>query len=186
MEMDQRRIEVLKQDFPDGLLPDGLIDFLNLGLRDGGWVACEFVVSDVLGATVVRWFDDDEDMMDKFAAIGRDRARSLYGFWFHDGTTSATAPIVVLDANKQHNHVVANSLPEFIALLTLGLREPGMVHRWDELSREPPCDDVGPLREWAKQTFGIDVPKDPRAIVDTAQKAHPSLQEWIDAWKGGR
>jgi hypothetical protein len=81
--------------------------------------------------------------------------------------------------------VLANSLSDVLALLAVGSRQIGMVPRWADLAKEPPPSNIDRYRTWAKSTFDIDVPQDPRAIVERARKDHPIFQEWIDAWKSG-
>jgi hypothetical protein len=96
----------------------------------------------------------------------------------YDGKTIADAPIVYLNGEGDQNTILASSLEEFLAFLTLGEEAVGLFNGWGESTE--PCHGIEEFRAWAKDEFGILPPANPREIVERARAAHPDLDAWVN------
>lgn len=189
-EMDRDAREAFQQGFPEGAaIPKDLVRLYDY--CGGGLVVCDFTVSAAIYVNVGDYFNDNEKMTSRFAGFGRDRFGSLYGYWLHAGGNDLSkAPIGYLAAaSKAESSVLANSLPELMALLTVGIRGVGEVENWDELAKLGPCSDLAKYKRWIKKEFGIAPLKDlsdAKAIVERAKQSNPNLQQWINDWVSRR
>jgi hypothetical protein len=149
-------------------------------LRDGA-VVCDFLLTPRAQRQVAAALGIADEHAERFAMFGQDGTASLYGFWRVDERPLAQAPVVYVSAEGVGNGVVASSIDGFLALLAVGKNAVGWVDEWSRGE----CDDVADYREWLRADRGLVAPADPRAAVEAARAAHPSLEDWAGERRGG-
>ncbi len=143
-----------------------------------GNISCDFALTAGGASDVEAWFAGHEEAAKQFVIFGADRAHSLYGYWLYEGRSLDQAPIVYLNGEGADNTVLANSLAEFVSLLTLGETAVGLFRAWGESQK--PCAGIEDFRAWAEAEFGITQPSNPAEIVERARKTHPDLDAWVE------
>jgi hypothetical protein len=171
----------LEAVFPAGTeLPESLERLCAFAdVRDGA-VACDFVLTPRAQRQVAAALGIADADAERFAMFGRDGTASLYGFWRVDERPLAQAPIVFVGAEGVGTGVIAATIEDFLALLAVGKEAVGWVEQWSEGE----CADVADYREWLRADRGLEAPADPRAVVEAARAAHPSLVEWAKERRG--
>lgn len=171
------KIDALQEMFPANVqLPDALVKLCDYSDQTGGRISCDFrLMTDTYIADQI--FRDVEGGRRHVALFGRDNMLSLYGYWLYDERPLEQVPIVYLHHEGVGTTVLANTLEEFLALLTLGYREVGSVADWAAQKR--PCDGIGAFRTWLRDELGITRPNDGRALVAQAQQTHPDFNAWL-------
>lgn len=171
-------VEELSKLFPPGTsVPPILRSLAERSEETDGLLSCDFELTPNGESDSYSWFDGREAAAKQFLIFGFDGMHSLYGYWLYPGRTLADAPIVYLNSEGVENTVLANSLEEFLALLTLGEEAVGLFNGWG--GSVGACHGISEFRDWAKTAFGIVPPANPREIVDRARQAHPDLEAWV-------
>lgn len=171
-------VEQLTRSFPGESIPVALSKLAEYAEGVTDRISCDFELTASGDEDLLAWFRGRPEAAKQFWVFGKDGMHSLYGYWIYEGRTIANAPIVYLNGEGSDNTVMANTLEEFIALLTLGEESVGLFDAWGQSQR--PCDGIEEFRAWAKTEFGIEPPKNAREVVEQARRSHPDLDEWID------
>ena len=170
-------IEQLTKSFPGDSFPNALRKLAEYGEEAADQISCDFELTGTGDEDLVAGFRGSPKAK-QFWIFGIDGMHSLYGYWIYEGRSIVNAPIVYLNGEGSDNTVLANTLEEFIALLTLGEEAVGLIDAWGQSKRK--CDGIEDFRAWAKTELGIEPPNNPREVVEQARKSHPDLDEWID------
>lgn len=115
-----------------------------------------------------------------FVPFGLDADGSLYALWRYKPFALDVAPVVFLGSEWIGNKIMANSINDFLALLGLGIPELGYaVERpgWEKQVSDRL--ETLEFREWLLRELNIQVPGNPRAIVENARTNHPDLNRWL-------
>jgi hypothetical protein len=168
---------------PWGKAPQLLVNLLKYSRKSGGFVSCDFEITDSGGDDALAYMGGNEEAAKQFLIFGVDGMHSLYGYWLYEGRTLETAPIVYLNGEGVGSTALANNLEDFVSLLALGKEAVGMLEAWDSSSE--PCRNNDKFRAWLEAEAGIKPPKNPNQLVEKARKAHPDLQAWVEEKQAG-
>jgi len=122
----------------------------------------------------------EQQVRSDFVQFGFDADGSVYALWIYYPFALDSAPVVFLGSEWAGNKILANSIREFLALLSLGIPELGYAveHQgWEKEASERP--ETIDFRKWLARELDIQMPKDPLAIVETARARHPDLNRWL-------
>lgn len=121
-----------------------------------------------------------------FIHFGFDADGSVYSFWLYKDFHIEKAPIVFTGCTWAGNTILANSLKEFLELLSLGVDELGYAVHYPQkwLSGISHSPDTIHFRNWLETTIGISMPSDPLKIVSDAKDSHPDFGKWIEERTG--
>lgn len=155
-------------------VPSELKDLYDYAARNNGQVIADFEIKEDLQEMVAELFDDEEEPTNEFAMFGQDALGGLYGFWLYNGKSADDAPIVYLDAEGCGNTVLADSVEEFLSLLSSGRNALGRIDLWPDTSMKTNED----YNRWLKRMQILPV-KNPKAFVERAREKHPSLEMWL-------
>lgn len=110
-----------------------------------------------------------------FAVFGHEPDGSLYAFWCLEGRTPANAPIVFLDADRAVSGVLASTLEDFLALLTLDVPELGRFYDDVDWPHKHNANNAA-YKKWLLECFGIEAlpPKQAPRLVKKAATGYPS------------
>jgi hypothetical protein len=122
------------------------------------------------------WFGHDQRAASQFAIFGHSTDGSMYGYWLYSGRSLQDAPIVLLYSDRD-GRLLANTLRDFLALLTTG--EP-LDDNSDEVSEL--SQTLLDYRSWLSAEMGIGIPADSEAILAAASADHPDLNDWLRQW----
>jgi hypothetical protein len=177
-------IEEFQKNFPAGVeIPEIFVRLLVFqNIRDeyfGHFSLVEFSPDDVLS-----WCGENKQAASQFIIFGHSPSGALYGYWLYDKHTIDTAPIVVIGFGWDGNTVIANSLQEFLQIVSVGedplcyvITEWGWSDR-DEIEVDQNLENY---RKWLLRELALTVPsiEEAEAIVTSAKNAHPDLEQWI-------
>lgn len=174
----------LEKNLPEGeMVPDLLKNLLDFERALGAFYSGDFELFAHGASSVLHWFDGDSAMGDQFVIFGSGGDGSLYGFWRYPGISMREAPVVFLGSEGDVVLVLASTFLDFLALLTLGKESLGYcVAALDLTAEEADDPSLKAFRWWAAEQYGITVPEDGSAIVQTAQNTHPDLDAAISDW----
>ncbi len=120
-----------------------------------------------------------------FVQFGFDADGSVYALWRYQPFDLDKAPVVFLGSEWAGNKILANSINEFLALLSLGIPELGYAVEqagWEKQVSERP--EVIDFRVWLGRELDIQIPENPLAIVERARASHPDLNDWLQEKTG--
>ena len=182
-------IEEFQKNFPPSVeMPEILIRLLTFqNIRDeyfGSFSLIEFSRDDVLS-----WFGGNKQAASQFIIFGHSPAGASYGYWLYDKHTIDTAPIVVIGFGGDGNTVVANSLQDFLRVVSIGedplcyvITEWG----WSDRNEIEVDENLESYRQWLWRELALTVPsvEEADAIVTSAKNVHPDLDQWIQQLYG--
>jgi hypothetical protein len=116
-----------------------------------------------------------------FVLFGSDVSGSMYAFWLYSDFQLESAPVVYLEFEAVRNTVLANSLNQFLSLLSLGIAKLGYYIQ-DIDWKDHVISNTANLkfREWIKTEINVEFPLKPKEIINDAKKNHPDLNSWIE------
>ncbi|OHD53593.1 MAG: hypothetical protein A2Y33_06635 [Spirochaetes bacterium GWF1_51_8] len=127
---------------------------------------------------VKEWFGNKEAGYSRVLAFAADDTGSLAGFWLYkDGMTPYNAPIVFLSSDMTGSTVIADSLSDYLEILTANRDfdpEDGEFYEFDDEQ----SDDNLRYRKWLKSKFGISSTDNPEALLEKAKSRHPDFEKW--------
>jgi hypothetical protein len=176
--------EGLRSDFPSGEEPpDRLRQLLAYEQSNREFYSGYFEMA-LFGRLAARQYFGHNALAARFAVFGHDSDGSLYALWRHDYQAWDEAPVVYLDGEGSFFVILANSLDDFLGLLSLGITELGYTIHTDSdwPNKATPTDATYRFRAWLRESLDIHVPDDPRNIVEAALSKHPDLGAWITAY----
>lgn len=111
--------------------------------------------------------------------FGSTRNGSLYALWLVENRTAKEAPVVLLDSEGvAYSYVVANTYPEFLALLSAGLEDFD-----DPESVLPDSPELLAFREWVLTQGFKKIPDfaEVNAITTEAFEEAPDFLSWLES-----
>ena len=130
---------------------------------------------------VKEWFGNKEAGYSRVLAFAADDTGSLVGFWLYkDGMTPYSAPIVFLSSEGAGSTVIADSLSDYLAILTANrdyFPDDGEFYELEEEHRE----DNRRYRNWLKSKFGIDSTDNPEELREKAISRRPDFEKWVES-----
>jgi hypothetical protein len=172
--------DAIQAKFPKEVrMPDDLRKLCAFAEENGNSVSgCFELVPDIGDA----WFGDAE-AASRFAVFGNGPDGSLIALWLYREMDSSQAPVVNLGSEGDENILLASNIREFLKLLGIGYSEFGP----DYINGEPDePDSASDLRAWLVEEFGIEAPATAEPILAEAQRLHPDIGAWIEAWQQRR
>jgi len=117
-----------------------------------------------------------------FFHFGFDADGSVYSFWMYKCFPIEKTPIVFTGWSWIGNTLLANSLDEFLSLLSLGIEELGYAVNFPpdwvtQISYDP---ETLLFRNWLHENLGVSMPSDPLKIVKGAKNSHPDFDKWFE------
>jgi hypothetical protein len=132
------------------------------------------------------WFDDDEETAKQFLVFAATASDGLFAVWLHDGSTTATAPIVFL-GSEGCGKVIANGFEEFLAILAVPYDDLEFTFSDDAWSlQSETTDQLEQFRGWLAKECGIQAADDVAGLISNAQSRHPSLLTFVEQWAANR
>lgn len=110
---------------------------------------------------------------------------SAFALWNAPGQPVEDSPVVFIDADGEHDRVIARNVREFLRLLTLDQEDPNRMRdlgSWRALmaergwSHSPRYDE---LVRWLGEEHGIEPLSDPRRVLARAEEAWPDFRRWM-------
>lgn len=168
---------------PGTRLPDELRLLCDYRDRSGDPISgCMKIRPDDFGG-VRAWFDNDEEMANRFAYFGAGPDGSILALWLLDGPDATTAPVVHLGSEGSNNVVLAKDFRTFMQLFGVGYDELG----FDDLTVPPiDPDSAESLRAWLRTQFGVICPETGSGIVAEARASCPDVEEAVRRWYKAR
>jgi len=169
-----------RDNFPPGCDPPVLLLQL-LNYQNAAKTAYDgsFILIEGGKETSLRFFRDARTAS-QFAVFGHDGRGSLFALWMYEGRDCTSAPIVFLDSEGHGNSAIANSLTDFLILLSFGFRDFGDV--LSNVSALQMNSQTAPnleFRRWLEDVVKINPVSDPVTIIQSAKRNHPNLDDWI-------
>ena len=128
------------------------------------------------------WFDGDEETAENFYTFAATSQSGLFAVWLLDGVPRPKMPIVFL-GSEGDAHVIASSLADFVALLSLSVDELEWAFSQLDLDEDTAASKkLLQFRAFLETECKIKRPSDPPAQVKAAQAEHPSLKEFVEKW----
>jgi len=127
-----------------------------------------------------------DNVFSKLIPFASEKDGSEYSFWMYKKFPIKKCPIVFTGATWWGNTILANSLYEFLSLLSLGVDRLGYAVHYPPDWLDHISDDIETrkFRDWLYSNFKIDVPSNPLEIVENAQKSNPDFGKWIEKVSG--
>src|SRR5262245_57914175 len=174
----------LQRNFPPGaVVPDRLSKLLEFQNRSRDWYSGYFELIEWEYGNAA-WFDGDKAAAEQFVVFGRGQDGSLYALWLDPGRTVNDAPVVFLGSEGTDCGLLAADLDEFLGLLAVGADELGFAVSWGgAFEPEQPAPRLEEFRAWLRESFGINPPPDPMAVVTSARARHPDFGAWLSSWQ---
>ncbi len=172
--------DVIQAKFPKDIrMPDDLRKLCAFAEAKGNFVSGCF---ELVPGTAESWFGDAQ-AASQFAVFGSGPDGSTIALWLYRQMDSSQAPVVNLGSEGDENIVLAANIREFLKLLGIGYSE----FAPDYVTSEPDePDSASDLREWLREEFGIETPATAEPILAEAQRLHPNIEDWIEAWRQRR
>jgi hypothetical protein len=123
------------------------------------------------------WRDGSSDLVH----FGSGAAASPIALWMHSNRSIEEAPVVYMDSEGVGTSVMADNLREFLSLLATNRPFYGVRNGEPEFGEpsEDTAEHNARLREWLRDSFGIEAASDPIALVNAARAKHPDFNAWI-------
>jgi hypothetical protein len=175
------KLEDFAGNFPSNVeIPDLMIKLLNFQNANDSFCNGNFELIDKGVLASETYFEYNLEVAQKVIVFGHEPDGAMYAYWLYDEKDITTAPIVFLGSEGTDNKVVANSLEEFLMLLTVGADGTGYAgyNLKAEWYVPPPENRLAKFREWLAG-LGI-YPGDAKTIVDNAKQSHPDFDRWIE------
>ncbi|MBW4579877.1 MAG: SMI1/KNR4 family protein [Tildeniella nuda ZEHNDER 1965/U140] len=182
------KLEEFQKNFPIGTeVPETFVRLLEFqNIRDlyfGNFSLIDFSRDEVL---LLLFGENNRDAASQFIVFGHSPAGASYGYWLYDKHTIDTAPIAVIGFGGDGNTVIANSLQEFLQIISIGedplcyvITEWG----WTDRNEIEVNENLEDYRKWLFRELTLTVPtiEEADAIVTSAKNAHPDFDQWIQA-----
>ena len=108
-----------------------------------------------------------------------DIAQDLYGFWLYPGTTFTSAPIACKSYQPHFASVVADSIEDFLAILSTGVESMRDYLEGKTDWIETDFTAQPEFTQWLTTISNIALPVDGPALITKARAKHPVLKgDW--------
>lgn len=130
---------------------------------------------------VKEWFGIKEAGYSRVLAFAADDTGSLVGFWlYEDRMTPYDAPIVFLSSEGVGSTVIADSLRDYLEILTANRDFIPFDGEFDEYDEER-SEENQRYRKWLKSKFGIGSTDNPEALWEKARSRRPDFEKWVES-----